>query len=413
MPDSQHPPYNITQPRQLQRWLDINAQNGSLKRTRGFFLLPPFNIPFVPPPPSPNFQYSDIVGVFNYSSSNNFSIKNYAHLTNNGSYTLCIAYQQTNSLNMVRYRLIDGAAIPIGFTKYTGQQILKNFRLEIWSTGNTCLNVTSIQFNTTVLGTQDYRYGLDFAIGNASVICQSQKNINIPAPILPPVAGLVAFWQADSGVTITGGKVSAWLDSLGGFNLVQATAGLRPTQSLGLSPYIQFLGQTAMSVAIGVNVVHFFALFDKNVVTANAHPIFSCSSNAAQLNSGDGAGGPTVAVFSLNFVAMNPSTPNGTVIAGLDTTLAQAEILDGITGQNFGIVTAGGGSGVAAPALFTLGGSGDATLIGTNIRAILLYGTSQIGNTKQQIYDFLLRRYYPELTLPLNFAACTVPTPNT
>jgi hypothetical protein len=44
MSEPLHPPYNVTQPRQLQRWLDVNAQNGKLTRTRGNIAYPNFNL---------------------------------------------------------------------------------------------------------------------------------------------------------------------------------------------------------------------------------------------------------------------------------------------------------------------------------------------------------------------------------
>lgn len=45
MPEPLHPPYNVTQPRQLNRWLDVNSQNGPLTRTRGFISVPFNTIP--------------------------------------------------------------------------------------------------------------------------------------------------------------------------------------------------------------------------------------------------------------------------------------------------------------------------------------------------------------------------------
>lgn len=50
MPEPLHPPYGITQPRQLQRWLDVNSQNGPLGRTRQFITIPTdaVNPPIIP-----------------------------------------------------------------------------------------------------------------------------------------------------------------------------------------------------------------------------------------------------------------------------------------------------------------------------------------------------------------------------
>lgn len=68
------PPLNesgaIIQPRQLQRWLDINPVS-RLERTSSFITLPAFNITYT-------WQgYSDIVGAFNFEGPNNFSLKAY------------------------------------------------------------------------------------------------------------------------------------------------------------------------------------------------------------------------------------------------------------------------------------------------------------------------------------------------
>lgn len=48
MPEPLHPPYNVVQPRQLNRWLDVNSQNGPLTRTRGFISVPFNTIPVIP-----------------------------------------------------------------------------------------------------------------------------------------------------------------------------------------------------------------------------------------------------------------------------------------------------------------------------------------------------------------------------
>lgn len=418
MPDSLHPPYNITQPRQLQRWLDVNAQNGSLKRTSGFFLLPPFNIPFVPPSVNPNFQYSDIVGVFNFTSSNNFSIKNYAHLTNDGSYTLCIAYQQTNSLSMVRYRLIDGAAIPIGFTKYAGQQILKNFRLEIWSTGNTCLNVTSIQFNTTVLGTQDYRYGLDFAIGNASVICQSQNNINAALPLQPPQANLRIWFTWDSGIVLgAGNQVASWTDRTAYTVIAQATAGLRPT--LG-SSYIQFLGQSSLGGALGLsNIVYYAFLVTVNVGTINSQVIATVTGgHNVFLYDGDGASNTVVNTnFDGSFKTISyqvGSAIGSTVLVIMDTSTLALKcwdaLLDILCDSQLQLTA----PFTDAPNSLIIGGGPSAVAKGFDMRAMVGYTQtpSAADIVTLQTYMFSLVPSSPDFSLPLAFAACTVPTPN-
>jgi prepilin-type processing-associated H-X9-DG protein len=70
---------------------------------------------------------------------------------------------------------------------------------------------------------------------------------NLPFPFIP---GIVCWLKADTGVTLTSGKVSAWADQSGNtttFNATQATANLQPTVTAGAVggyPAITFDGVT-------------------------------------------------------------------------------------------------------------------------------------------------------------------------
>ncbi len=83
MPEFAHPPYvpgSLLQWRTLNRWLDINAQNGPLGRTQTYIILPPFNVNTVWP------GYDNLVLAFNFECPNNFS---FTMVTNdNGTITL-------------------------------------------------------------------------------------------------------------------------------------------------------------------------------------------------------------------------------------------------------------------------------------------------------------------------------------
>lgn len=71
MPQPSSPPYAagaITIPRQLNRWLDVNTQNGPLTRARYFIVLPAFTVT------GTWIGVSDIVAAFNFEATNNFSI---------------------------------------------------------------------------------------------------------------------------------------------------------------------------------------------------------------------------------------------------------------------------------------------------------------------------------------------------
>lgn len=65
------PPTNeygaVTQPRQLERWLDVNPVT-QLTRTQAYITLPAFSIEYV------WLGYSDIIASFNFEGPNNFSL---------------------------------------------------------------------------------------------------------------------------------------------------------------------------------------------------------------------------------------------------------------------------------------------------------------------------------------------------
>lgn len=90
MPEPLHPPYAagaITIPRQLNRWLDVNQQNGPLTRARYFILLPAFTVT------GTWIGVSDIVAAFNFEATNNFSIPCNVAM---GQTTLPTAFQVVN-----------------------------------------------------------------------------------------------------------------------------------------------------------------------------------------------------------------------------------------------------------------------------------------------------------------------------
>lgn len=211
MPEPTHPPYelgSITTPRQLQRWLDINAQNGALTRTRFFLQIPGFQITPI------NWRgFSEIVAEWHLTSSNAFSLQ----LTNpfntalptNPSFTMTIAWVDSNG-NTSRYRLCSSPNEVIYFNipQYTGQHIAANFKIEVWSTNTAIiLNPTATTLYTSVLGSLDYRYGSDqqlVAFGNACVNQQvTINNLLVPPgwnlPIQFNVCGITG-----GGVTIIG-----------------------------------------------------------------------------------------------------------------------------------------------------------------------------------------------------------------
>lgn len=168
-------------PRTLNRWLDINPQNGSLTRTQTFITLPAFTIPSKD---QQVFSYSFLQAAWNFESPNAFSLdaKSVAAALNllettmgpgELSGALCIMYLDANG-NVVRYLLWSAdneEVFYFNIPPYAGQFILQNFRLELW---NNSIGVTHstlpVNFYTSVLGNIDYRYGVDSSLVNADPI---------------------------------------------------------------------------------------------------------------------------------------------------------------------------------------------------------------------------------------------------
>jgi len=191
MPEQTYPPYAtgaLTVPRQLNRWLDKNPQNGGLQRTQAYITLPSF---------AQNSStwngYSDIVFSFNFTAPNNFSLKQFQKITD-GNYDLCISYRVGSVIT--RYLLWDspGSSKNPAVTPYTGQTIKKNFRLEVWNTSQGIASqASSVNLYTSVTGQVDYRWGSDFALSNGttntsfSVLGQSgSRTLDSYATVIPP-----------------------------------------------------------------------------------------------------------------------------------------------------------------------------------------------------------------------------------
>ena len=125
------------------RWLDINFQNGPLARTSTYITLPSF----VGNGETWN-RFSDIVTSFNFEGPNNFSL---VGITTPPAinFTLCISYRIGNTLYRYIIWKASGTVLPQNIQMYSGQKILKNFRLEVWSTsqGNATLS-SPINFYT-------------------------------------------------------------------------------------------------------------------------------------------------------------------------------------------------------------------------------------------------------------------------
>lgn len=179
MPEQYHPP-NVNQPRVLNRWLDVNSQNGPISRTGTYFTIPAFSITVDTPP------ISYIVGRFLYNAPNNFSITTIPDLSNL-TCLLVIAFDDFDG-TVKRYKLNDYAGISVNdtFEQYTNQRIYKTFYIEVWSDEVLTVSSAALTFYTSKKNSTDYRFGLDTALLTTPTIdtllyCQIDSgNFNLP-----------------------------------------------------------------------------------------------------------------------------------------------------------------------------------------------------------------------------------------
>jgi hypothetical protein len=167
MPIPLSPPYNIYQPRTLNRWLDKNSQNGPLGRCQTFIVIPPFDIPV-----EWN-GYSQIVIAFSYQSPNAFSLMAQSGFSVpvNLPFVLCISYVNADG-TVARYALndISNGTFYFQLDTYFNQMIKRNFRIEVWSIPTDALMSESITLYTSVKQNIDTRFGIDIALTPISVV---------------------------------------------------------------------------------------------------------------------------------------------------------------------------------------------------------------------------------------------------
>ncbi len=226
MPIPSAPPYlstATTWPRQLNRWLDINAQNGSLSRTQTYITLPAFTVNI-------NWQgYSDIVGTYNFTGPNNFSLIGIkGALPSNPNYLLCIMWIDYKN-QVHRYALWQnvGEVMYVPYPLYAGQPIGQNFRLEIWSTNVAQVSqISALNLYTSVAGIQDYRHGSDIALCTTNGL---NTNFGINATnvlTLPTDIGLLFQVDPFSGITTAGNILTGWTCKAGTVTLIPFGSGI-------------------------------------------------------------------------------------------------------------------------------------------------------------------------------------------
>lgn len=254
MPLPSSPPYvSVSRPRQLNRWLDINSQNGPLSRTQTFFTMPAFSVDV-------NWLgYSDIVAAFNFEGPNNFSLRFLqgsiieglpSDIQKNPNYCLCIMWidSTTTPYTVHRYAIWQGVGevqylnIPL----YTGQLIKKNFRLEVWSVAGQAVASQSeaINFYTSKLGIVDYRHGLDTALVSADTIV-TQFSVGANNAAYPADMGLLLY--SDSPNEPLPGPPITWATNLGG-NVWNQTGTHATIVDVGFSGWATIAGGNCIQI---------------------------------------------------------------------------------------------------------------------------------------------------------------------
>lgn len=202
----------MIQPKTLDRWLDINPQNGSLRRTETFITLPAFSQAVTWK------GYSEIVVAFNFEGPNAFSFLSLSSLPVSPNYLLCVMWKDQNN-NTHRYAIWQNslAVIYFGLPLYTGQVIRNNFRLEVWSTNSSpAVNTTAINFYTSVAGGEDYRFGVDTALVLADAAVTNFQCANV-IPASPAVVATDYF--KPSGIFGIGTEYISWAPAQGTGNV--------------------------------------------------------------------------------------------------------------------------------------------------------------------------------------------------
>jgi hypothetical protein len=155
MPAPTQPPYEagaLLQPRQLQRWLDVNKVS-KLTRTETFWTMPAFSVA------TDWLGYSKIVAVFDFAATNNFSLPLDYDVPSNPNFCPCVMWVDED-YNVYRYKLWSDVGEVFFFTAplYSGQLIKKNFRIEIWDAAPASYLTIILNAAGTLSVNQEYTY---------------------------------------------------------------------------------------------------------------------------------------------------------------------------------------------------------------------------------------------------------------
>lgn len=428
MPEPTHPPYEsgaLTTPRQLQRWLDINAQNGALTRTRYFITIPSFNIAHVWN------GYSEIVGEYHYEAPNNFSLllSNSSNLLSlNTNYTICVSYVNSDN-TVVRYSLIRAAndLFYHELTPYAGQLIKKNFRIEIWNAGDggVSSDIYDSLIYTSVLGHNDYRYGTDGPLIGADTLCEGQQSIGNST--LQPFQQNITTWldAGDSGVELPDGTL--WIDRQTGVNYTGTSIGFThpDVNQFGLTNSMQFESTASVD-----NPAHIFLNFEVgNSAIPTTITLLSINTSAVF----------QLFVTSTNILTLVLNSTNTLFISGLaegaDPDIKQEYTVEIITSAAEGTVmrlyktsglglvstvTSDSGIDLGEDCTVTLGDSSNDNIT-MYTRGLIMYDTELFSGDRLQTLQYMdsllnyngLEHAPVSMLLPLTWGECAQPTLNT
>ncbi len=378
-------------PRMLQRWLDVNRIT-KLTRTSTYIQLPVFN-----QGANTWIGYSDIVEAFNFEGPNNISFSSFVTPVN-PNYSLTVAYRV--GTQVVRYTLWNavGSVITVNTVPYTGQPILKNFRLEVWnSSQGAASEANGVVIYTSKLGGIDYRWGGDSVLVGSDVPpCTNFYNINNVVQLLNP-----SLWFKSSGLYFSGGSLISWTDAISNVVITSSDGG---TTTEGTLNNINLLNLVPADLRTGVGFfVNASELWIGLQITSGSDHIidstlFYIAYDGANFNiSGSGSyqvAAPT-GVFYVLRLSVTPPNGVGNSTLTLSIYNANTSALVGSTSYQ-------------APAAFNNMGkiyiNENATMV-LKIMEMQAYGTQFTDYQYETVLGYFQQLFYNAMSLPLTFPA--------
>jgi hypothetical protein len=346
---------------------------------------------------------SEIVTQFNFETSKNFVLRGLPEEPSGVNFVPVISYRV--GMETVRYKLWKDVGERLAEALYNGEVIKKNFKIEIWNI-ETSEEVSSAEVITLMLSICampaliSNPVNFEDAVG---VEYADQENIS-EMPTTIPTTGLQAWFRADRGITEAGGVVSSWVDSVNGYNMVQATGANKPayfdsTFGDNSQAYLNFAGGSDKHLkATGLSAFDVAQVFfiGRQVTWTTTHLMFAAGCSLRQAVGANkirmtSTGGVTVsddAVLNTPFVVEMRHDENGAnfdlVIKSFDLPMheQQSEV---------------GGLTVAAIPSATEISVGDPTggtiTADMDIAEIIIYNSVLSAADRASLIDYIVNRY--------------------